>query len=994
MKTKKPKVKTKTKPKLDLKEIFRQEERGTPELEKLKSLDIQGIEPVYDKKGVLEYVLFKTRQGNERTVRVLRLFRVLGVSNEIREKINNVEAFQNILNDFFNTQSSMVVLYAGEPAKSLIISYGILLEGKEQDVRSLVATSKLQIETLEKQFRSVYNAIKIAPFTQQEAWVLDKFHYSQVTYVRGIPVSDESRGIRTGTTYDSPVQVGRQVSEVLLRGMTSKMDEGMAIGESFLMYVVLKPIDKEKIQKGLELLQNELGKTDSSTQSSLNDSENFSTPMMFGYGFGEMFGETEAHSTGSAEGVTQTVSENTMETITVTNTETDSESTTSTEGETTQKSKSAGTTNTDGTSINGGLPWLGGGMTEQEGSTFTEGETEGVTTSEATQNGKSTAVANGTANGLGKGTATANSLTTNISDTVGKSTQQGNQLNAVGGVTIGDGNGVGRQIKDHAQMFATEILKLNERRYQYGKRVGMLDFHMVVLSENEETKTSVEALIKQGFLDKEAPIPIRQVEPKDKEDKVQFSKYAKSLATPFIKETRQEMPEENGCTTYITPLEATAFALPQDNFYGYDSSYDPIPPSVAHAGDMGDGASIGKQWNRHMNVLSPHEYRVRLDQLKGHIGIFGGTGQGKTVFTQRFISSVFNRYKINFLLFDWTKNHRNLITLLDDTTYFRFNSFDATLFPMRVNLIVPPKGVPNYVWDPIIAELFCHSTGLGGRSYLIIIDCLNNLHKRFENTSQEPTMLDLIDQVGKELEDRTREAGGRLGFKEQETFSSMRDRFKIWTLKNRPSFEAFCKGPFTPIEELIEGQFVHLIECAHLPKDARKFVINAISAGIFQYCAQRNEKLKNPMYMIFEEAHTVLGEPTGDEPLPIDETIFEIMSREARNYGLYLGYVCQSPEKLQDIIFDNMPIRVTFQLSAETGKSRLVSAGGRDPNRWDVDLVKWLSMQPRGMCLVRMSNFDHLQEGQFVAVKVDMLPTVEMPDDFFRKLYYKKQRKA
>ena len=148
-------------------------------------------------------------------------------------------------------------------------------------------------------------------------------------------------------------------------------------------------------------------------------------------------------------------------------------------------------------------------------------------------------MANGNVQGTGEGNATANSTTTNFSDTTGISSQQGNNLSGVGGVTVGDGMGIGRQIKDHGQMFATEVLKLNERRYQYGKRVGMLDFHMVVLTENIETKTTVDSLIKQGYLDREAPIPIRIIEATHKEDQPLFNRYAKGFATPFIKEKRK-----------------------------------------------------------------------------------------------------------------------------------------------------------------------------------------------------------------------------------------------------------------------------------------------------------------------------------------------------------------------------------------------------------------------------------------------------------------------
>lgn len=977
---------------------------------KLSAIDLESFDTRFNEKGNLECVLFKTRQKGETYVRIMRLLRIKSVSNEIYTQINNEEAFKNILNQFGNGKVSFVSLYGYKPGENLIISYGIVMEGRSYEVSKMEKESQLYIKALEDKFRSAYTNIEIEPITITEEWLFEGFYYDHLTVVRGVPKPDPSIGGRVGSSpYSNAPMMGRQVSEILLKGMTANKTDNVAEGYPFLMYSVFDKLDYAEIERALHHIQNTLGILDASKQLGVSENENFSFPLLFGFGVGDVTGQSDSVASGTtnssgvtnSEGLTQTVSDSVGRSS--------SFGTTDTQG--TSSSIGNTSTTTEGSGGNVGISYIVTDSWNYSNSeAIGESTTEGVSTSKS--NSSTTGFSNTT--GTSEGTSTTQALSTteafSNTQTQGISNSQSNSNNLSGGVSGGDGSGINRQQIDHFMLFAIETYMKHEQRFQKSLRDGMYDFRTFILTKNQQAKVVVEELVKQSYMDNDSPFPIRIISMDEEEEKA-LKKYVKTMAKPLAPETKPAIPERYRYSTYITPMEATAFNLPQENLPGYLSSFDPVPKTIAYVGKMEDGAEIGYQLNRYLNELSPTKYMLTKERL-GHIGIFGATNQGKTVFVQKFVSAVHNKYDINFLLFDWTRNHRSLIGHLKDAQKFRYNSFEKGYFPLRINLVEPPKGVSPYVWNPVIAELMCYSMGLGDRSFRIITKVLKKTQERASERGYIPTMEHFVTELGREYSRRMGQHGGDenmmddsvssmirsqtrfMPSNEQQSFGSMIERMEEWLDKEHPVYQSMCgTESFMTIDQLIDGDFVHLIECAFLPAEVRQFVINGVTAAIFQYCKSRDVKLKKPSYILFEEAHTVLQTPTGNEPLNINETIFETINREARNFNLLIGYICQSPEKLPPLIFDNLPIRVVFQIPDDEGKKKLISAGGKDPLRLDVDLVKWLSRQPMGTCLIRSSKFHKIQDAEFIAVKVDMLPTDELSNEMFRTLYIKNKLK-
>lgn len=974
------------------------------EATKVQPMEYVSFDTQFNEKGCFEYALFRTKQNGRLRTRMMRMLQVKSVSNEIRTQINNEEAFKNILNQFAKENISFTSLYAYKPGENLIIGYGILMEGWETELEKMEQESSLYIRALEDKFRSAYSNIEIEPITVEEEWLFEGFYYDNLTVVRGVPKPDPSIGGRVGTSYGTSPMMGRQVSEILLKGMTANRQSGIAQGHPFLMYNVFDRLNYNEIERALHHIQNTLGKLVSSREIGVSENENFSFPLIFGFGFGEMMGQS--HGNSITEATSQGVSDSDGSSKAVSQSEGTSHGTSETQ--TVGKSHSSGTS--EGTTKGGGGA-LGVNVGISDTFNWSEGESKGESTttgdssSEATGNSRSLTNSTSQTDGTSSTHSVSQSRSHSAAETIGNSQSENKSSNLSGGVNSGDGSGISRHQVDHFFDFAIDVFLKNEKRFQRSLRDGMFDYRTFILTKDEVAKVAVEELIKQSYMDNESPFPIRIME-LDKQEESILKKYAKAMEKPTTPEAKPVIPERYKYSTYITPTEATAFNLPQENLPGYLSSFDPIPLTISYVGKMADGAEIGNQINRYLNMESPTPFTITKDKL-GHIGIFGATNQGKTVFVQKFVSSIHNKYDINFLLFDWTRNHRSLIGHLKDKKKFRYNSFGKGYFPLKINLVEPPPGVSPYTWNPVVAELMCYSMGLGDRSFRIITKVLKKTQDKARDRNYTPTMEHFVMELGAEYNRRVRQHAGDesamdnsisssirsntkfMPSNEQQSFGSMIERMEEWLDKDHPVYQSMCEGPFMTIEQLISGDFVHLIECALLPAEVRQFTINAITAAIFQYCKCRDMKLKKPSYLIFEEAHTVLQTPTGNEPLNINETIFETINREARNFNLLIGYVCQSPETLPHLIFDNLPLRVIFQLPDDEGKKKIVSAGGKDPMRLDVDLVKLISRLPQGMCIIRNSRFTRIQDAEFIAVKVHMLPTDELSDSMFKTLYQK-----
>jgi len=946
--------------------------------------------------GELEYVLFKDKVNDQSMIRILRLFRVVEIPALIRSKMNGEKAFRDILKDFQDGSVSFVKLDAFKPGEDTVFCYGLLKEGKVEEKERLLKETKRQEKTLRAQFKSAYDNVKLASLTLEENWIfLENFGFQKLFMTRGIPRKDSGMGRQTGSDVYGMHPQSEEESEIFYKGMTSGKRGEHEAGDAYLVLSIFDMLDPEHIHFLLRKNQDIFDRLQSSIRHGIMENHSAGLPIMMGLGMGlgegtvYQEGVGHNHMEGTADG------SNTMKASTEMSGETKATASGVTQGMNQGTSETNGTTNgtNKGTSAGTGfLPFVdvNGSMGWSNSENFTNGTTYGTSSAESNQTSLGTSTQNGSSTGSGTSHTVSSAQGTSNSVSNGSTTSNSQNASLAGGANLSQGLGSSREGYNSMVEVALEmVVGLQSMRLREAENIGMFTSRTFVLTKDEESKDKAMALWKQAYLDENTPFPTH-IQNFEGETERNMIRYAKMMKKTNIKEKRPCLLENDRFETYLTPSEMTAFGPIATNRLGFTTSHEPIPQAIRMPGKMTTGAFLGHQLDTVLNEVRDQKYFLNFPPFS-HMLVSGNTGVGKTVFTKRLAVEMHNVYDANVIVFDWAQDYRSAINYIKNPNKYRLFTFDPSFMTTRINLIAPPKNVPKDVWSSTVAQLFCFAFGLGGRSLLIITDIMRSLIGAMPN----PTIKDLAYKIEEEYQDRMEKSGNKMDFNEKATFSSMKDRFKLWLKEDSIVYQSMCaKGNFLNIEELIEGECFRVFECSHLPEEVIPFVVNGISAAIFHYCEHNRKVLRKPTYTFFEEAHTILQEPSGNEPLAIKETIFEKINRISRKYNLFTVYICQNPEEMPPALYNRIPVQMTLNIQSDEGRQLFVASAGRDPIRKDRNLVDFISRMPRGMVLIRQGIFDHgdMTKGELTAFMAAPLPmdTDHISNDVFKSLYAKK----
>lgn len=964
----------------------------------LSVIQMEEIRPVYKTDGRLDYVQFTSAENGTKEVRVLRLFRIRSIASQIRTKMNNQKAFADILKEFSGGEVTFTKIDAYKAGEDLIFTYGVVMEGLEREIQRLVEKTDLYIHALRAQFKGAYDNIEICSLTREEHWMFaENFHFSELSWVRGIPQKDSSKGAKTGSDFYNAHPMAEEEAEVFYKGMIASDEDGAFEDTSFLLCSTFDLIDASTIEKLLDKMHNMISKLQSSVEQGLNESETIGLPIMMGLGIGDGFSTSEQNGTNTTEGTTITEGSTQGTSVGSGVAEQSGVANGRTEGQQIGTSETNTLSNSNNTSVGGRVMGIGAdsgwGESEANGISKSEAYTAATNTQESTSTTTSTQEQTSQSTSISEGKTNTQGQTS----VLGTQAMNTNSSTVAAGTSIGSNSGVGRRIVDAAMRTSLEKAELNLQRVTSALSIGMFEGRTVILTPNKRVKTKAEFLYKQAFLTEGTPFPIR-IEQFNEKDERKIIRYAKMLRKTNEKERRVTLLEREKFSTFYTVEEMTAHNPIQTNMPGYTTSHEPIPKSIRIPGKMKKGAFLGYQLNSVLNERSSQPYYLSKESLT-HIGVYGNTGMGKTTCVKRLTIELRNELDVNVLVFDWATDYRSVMDHLHNKADYFFHTFEPNFFGLRLNLIKPPKNVPHDIWSGVLAEIFCIAFGLGNRSLLIITELIRELLQQVPN----PTMKDLAAKVDAEFEDRSQKAGKMMDFNEKSTFSSMKDRLQGWMGEKKDAkgnvvydrtktamYKSLCEeGYFMEIEDLIKGDFYRVIECGGIPEGDRPFVVNAIAAAIAYYREYNRSMLAKPMYMVFEEAHEVLSQSTGNEPIAQNETIFEKMNRFTRKFGLYFLYSCQKPETIPKGIFDTTPTQITFQIPSIVSKEMFVSSGGRDEVRADKDLVNFLSRLPFGTAVIRQGKIQNIVDGEFAAVKIEklLLDQENISNDFFKKIY-------
>ncbi len=137
-------------------------------------------------------------------------------------------------------------------------------------------------------------------------------------------------------------------------------------------------------------------------------------------------------------------------------------------------------------------------------------------------------------------------------------------------------------------------------------------------------------------------------------------------------------------------------------------------------------------------------FGLREDEWIQHVGLFGRSGSGKTNISFLIINALRKKQK-PFLVFDWKRNYRDLLTHFPDILVF---TVGRDICPFYFNPLIPPEGIPPRTWLKKLIEIIAHTYFLGEGVKYLLQQAFDTVYKEFGlydgKTDIYPTMADVL----------------------------------------------------------------------------------------------------------------------------------------------------------------------------------------------------------------------------------------------------------
>ena len=331
---------------------------------------------------------------------------------------------------------------------------------------------------------------------------------------------------------------------------------------------------------------------------------------------------------------------------------------------------------------------------------------------------------------------------------------------------------------------------------------------------------------------------------------------------------------------------------------GFDREIILPPPARNESyGDLkvGDVTYCGK-------TLFP--FGLHKDELMRHMGLFGQTGSGKTTACMNLLKH-FLKAKIPFVIFDWKRNYRDLLTDPDfEKEEILIFTVGRDVSPFRFNPKIAPPGIESHIWAKKLIEIIEKAYLLGPGASDVLIDAMSF-----------PTFAEMKRYVDKQ---------------------HRRGREMLWHSSAKRTLNSLtfpglnevvnCDSQI-PIEELLTKNVI--LELDGLSDTDKTFIIGSLLLWIYFYRMQEPEREVLKHVIVIEEAHHLLLRTNKEED------ITDVMMREIRELGEGIVILDQHPHKISVSALGNVYTRIGFQTSlsqdiSSLGKSMLIPIGNEE----------------------------------------------------------------
>jgi hypothetical protein len=295
-----------------------------------------------------------------------------------------------------------------------------------------------------------------------------------------------------------------------------------------------------------------------------------------------------------------------------------------------------------------------------------------------------------------------------------------------------------------------------------------------------------------------------------------------------------------------------------------------------------------------------YPFGLREKEWIQHIGVFGRSGSGKTNVGFLLILNLLRHHK-PFLIFDWKRNYRDLLSL-DGSKEILVFTVGRPVSPFFFNPLIPPPGTPPAIWVKKLDEILSHSFFLGEGVFYLIMKAIDAVYREFGiyegRNKVYPNFLDVKEWLenykvrGREAAwmDSAMRAVGVLCFGEVGKVLNQRKNF--------------------PIEELLEKNVI--LELDALTNSDKTFFIESLLLWIHHYRMGQREREKFRHCILIEESHHILKRKT--QEIMGEESVTDILLREIRELGEGIVLLDQHPSLISKPALGNTYTTICMNL--------------------------------------------------------------------------------
>ena len=299
-----------------------------------------------------------------------------------------------------------------------------------------------------------------------------------------------------------------------------------------------------------------------------------------------------------------------------------------------------------------------------------------------------------------------------------------------------------------------------------------------------------------------------------------------------------------------------------------------------------------------------YDFGLREDEWIQHMAILGRSGAGKTNVGFLIIDQL-KKHKKPFLLFDWKRNYRDLISLpgFEDVEIY---TVGRNIAPFAFNPLIPPEGTNPKTWLKKLNEVIAHSYCLGNGVLFLLQQAVDSVYEEagvYDGTVEKwPTFKDVMAKA-RGMDTRGRESGWLSSTLRALATLCFGDMDKLVNSNNNKSIDYILdKNVILELDALTQSDKTFFVQSSLLYLHHKRMA------------EERREDFKHAI--IIEEAHHILSDER--RSLVGGQSVMDIIFREIREFGESLILLDQHPSKISLYAMGNTYCTICMNLKHKT----------------------------------------------------------------------------